>query len=381
MTAESWERVELSDASRAELLLMTPGPTRVPAAVLAAGARPMMHHRTPAFSALLATMLRRSRALFGTGGDVLPVHSTGRGAMVAAIANLFAPGDEIVCCCNGKFGHMWAGFAETYGLIVHRVSTESGGDVDAAEVDAALAACAHARAVTLTHCDTTSGVLNDVETIAGVARSHAALTLVDGISSIGGVPFELDRWGVDLAITASQKCLMSSPGLALVALNENAWAATERAALPRSYWNFGEIREFLAKDETPGTTPVHSVQQVSEALALMDREGLDNVYARHANMADRLRQGIAELGLELQCPELAALSPTLTAIAAPAGVDAESIRAAMRERGILIAIGLLEYRGRGFRIAHMGDIRPHDIEVTLGALAEVLADLRRGVVR
>ena len=381
MTAADPEGIEPADACRAELLLMTPGPTRVPAAVLAAGARPMMHHRTLAFSALLAGMLRRSRALFGTDGDVLPVHSTGRGAMVGAIANLFSPGDEIVCCCNGKFGHMWAGFAETYGLIAHRVCTESGSDVDAAKVDAALAACPDARAVTLTHCDTTSGVLNDVEAVAAVARSHAALTLVDGISSIGGTPFELDRWRVDLAITASQKCLMSSPGLALVALNEQAWAATERATLPCSYWHFGEIREFLAKDGTPGTTPVQSVQQVSEALTLMDREGLDNVYARHASMANRLREGIADLDLELQCPGLAALSPTLTAIAAPEGVDLEAIRAGMRERGILIAAGLLEFRGRGFRIGHMGDIRPDDIERTLGALAEVLAALRHGVVR
>ena len=165
--------VEPSDAAPAVPLLMTPGPTRVPASVLAAGAQPMLHHRTSAFSALLAGMLRLLGPLFGTAGDVLPVHSTGRGAMVAAIANLFSPGDEIVCCCNGKFGRMWAGFAESYGLEVHRVCTASGGDVDAGEVDAALAAHPDARAVTITHCDTTSGVLNDVEGIAAVAQAHS----------------------------------------------------------------------------------------------------------------------------------------------------------------------------------------------------------------
>ena len=305
------------------------------------------------------------------------------GPMEAAIANLFRPGDEIVCCCNGKFGRMWAGFAEVYGLVVHRVATDLDIDVDAAEVGTALRDHPTARAVTLTHCDTTTGVLNDVEAVCAAARPHDALVMVDGISSIGGVPFELDRWGVDLAITASQKCLMSSPGMAFVALNERVWSTTETASLPRNYWDFRQIREFLAREgrETPGTTPVQSVQQVAEALSLIHEEGLVNVYERHAAMGRAVRDRITDLGLELQCPRLASLSPTLTAIAAPAGIDPEEIRSGMLQRGILIAAGLLDYRCRAFRIGHMGDIGPVDVERTLRALSEVLVGLRRGVPR
>ncbi len=390
MTAGGAEGVPPSAAEQSEtgaaeaLLLMTPGPTRVPSPVLAAGAQPMLHHRTADFSTILAGLLERIKPLFGTAdADVLPIHATGRGAMEAAIANLFRPGDAIVCCCNGKFGRMWAGFAEAYGLVVHRVATDLDVDVDAAEVSAALRDHPTARAVTLTHCDTTTGVLNDVEAVCAAARVHGALVMVDGISSIGGVPFELDSWGVDVAITASQKCLMSPPGLAFVALNERAWSMTETASLPRSYWDFGQIREFLAREgpETPGTTPVQSVRQVAEALSLIHQEGLANVYERHAAMGRAVRDRMSGLGLELQCPRLARFSPTLTAIAAPAGIDPGEIRSAMRQRGILIAVGLLDYRGRAFRIGHMGDIGPVDVERTLRALSEVLVGLERGVPR
>ena len=374
---------ELSETGRREpLLLMTPGPTRVPAAVLAAGARPMIHHRTPEFSAILAGLLEGIRPLFGTGSsagaaDILPVHATGRGAMEAAIVNFFHPGDEVVCCCNGKFGRMWAGFAEAHGLVVHRVATDLAVDVDADEVGAALRDHPAARAVTLTHCETTTGVLNDVEAVCAAARPHNALVMVDGIGSIGSVPFELDSWGVDVAITASQKCLMSPPGLAFVALGERAWSATKRARLPRNYWDFRQIRESLAKagPETPGTTPVQSVRQVAEAVALIHVEGLGNVYERHSAMGRALRDSIGDLGLQLQCPRLACMSPTLTAIATPTGIDPEEIRAGMRRRGILIAVGLIDFRGRAFRIGHMGDIRLVDVERTLEALSEVLADL------
>jgi aspartate aminotransferase-like enzyme len=364
----------------APLLLMTPGPTRVPDRVLAAGARPMIHHRSPAFSAELATMLELLGPLFGTREPVLPVHTTGRGAMEAAICNLFSPDDEIAVCCNGKFGEMWAGFAESYGVVVHRVATDWESDVDPAAIDEVLRRHPGILAVAVAQCDTSTGVRNDVAAIAGVVRDRGALVLVDAVAAIGGMPFAFDEWGVDVAITASQKCLMASPGLAFTVMSKRAWAANATSRLPRNYWDFRDIMESVSKPkpETPGTTPVHLVLQVAESLRLIHEEGVQRVQERHEANAARVRQGIAERGLSLQCPALRELSPTVTAIALPAGLPPKVVREGLKARGILTAAGLGRYESTGFRIGHMGDIRMPDVERTLGALTMVLDGERAG---
>jgi aspartate aminotransferase-like enzyme len=361
-------------------LLMTPGPTRVPDRVLAAGARPMIHHRSSAFSAELATMLELLGPLFGTREPILPVHTTGRGAMEAAICNLFSPGDEIAVCCNGKFGEMWAGFAESYGVVVHRIATDWESDVDPSAVDAVLDVHRGILAVALTYCDTSTGVRNDMEGVARVARARGVLLMVDAVSALGGMPFAFDEWGIDVAITASQKCLMASPGLAFVVMSERAWSANAKSRLPRNYWNFRDIRSSVSKPmpETPGTTPVHLVLQVAESLRLIHEEGVPRAQERHEANAARLRQGIALRGLALQCPSLRGLSPTVTAIALPAGLSPKVVREGMKARGILTAAGLGRFESTGFRIGHMGDIRMPDIERTLGALNMVLDGERAG---
>ena len=363
-----------------ELLLMTPGPTRVPERVRRAGARPMIHHRTPEFSSELAAAIEMLGPVFGTRSAVLPVHTTGRGATEAAICNLFSPGDEIIACCNGKFGEMWAGFAASYGLVVHRAATDWTREVDAGEIDRLLHERPAVRAVTLTFGDTSTGVRNDIAAVSRVARERGVLVMVDGVSSIGGMPFEFDEWGVDIAVVASQKCLMSPPGLAFVAVSERAWAANARATLPRNYWDFLDIKRSVtrAKPETPGTTPVSLMLQVAEALRMMHEEGLSRVYERHAAMAELAARGIAELGLSLQCPTLAHRSATLTAICCPAGIAPKSIRDPLKARGILTAAGLGPYEADTFRIGHMGDIRVADVERTLSALGEVLTELSSG---
>jgi aspartate aminotransferase-like enzyme len=361
------------------LLLMTPGPTRVPPRVRAAGAVETLHHRSEAFAAVLATVLARLRPLFGTAsGDVLPVHATGRGALEAAVVNLFSPGDQLVACCNGKFGGLWADIAAAHGLTAVRVSTDWRRAVDVGEIDRAFRAHPRARALLIAHCDSSTGVLNDVAAAAAVARAHGALVLVDAVSALGGTPFHLDGWDVDLAVTASQKCLMSSPGLAFVALGGRAWAAHQDARLPHVYWDFGAIRDALGRErpETPGTTPVSLMGEVAEALAAIGEEGLAAVHARHETMAARVREGIAALGLELQCPELGRFSPTLTAVALPRRLEPVRLRRLLARRGILTAEGLGPYRASAFRIGHLGDIRPADVERTLDELAETLAEER-----
>jgi len=362
-------------AAANEPLLMTPGPTRVPERVLRAGARPMIHHRSPEFSRELATAIDLLRPVFGTRSAPMPVHTTGRGALEATICNLFSPGDEIAVCCNGKFGEMWAGFAESYGLVVHRFSTNWERDVAPGELEQLLAEHRAVRAIALAWVDTSTGVANDVPTIARVARAHGALVLVDGVPSIGGMPFAFDEWDLDVAVTATHKCLMSSPGLSWVAVSERGWHAVATSRLPRQYWDFAAIRRTIsaAKPETPGTTPVHLVLQVAEALRLMREEGLANVYARHEAMARRVRDGVTELGLSMQCPALARYGATMTAIALPAGVEPRAIRDPLKAQGIWTAAGLGKFERVGFRIGHMGDIRLSDVERTLAALRDVLA--------
>jgi serine---pyruvate transaminase len=359
-----------------ELLLMTPGPTRVPERVLAAGARPMIHHRTSEFSRELATAIELLAPVYGTSTKPMPVHTTGRGALEATICNLFSPGDEIAMCCNGQFGEMWATIAASYGLVVHRWSTswERNADVDALE--ALLSAHPKIRAVSVAYGDTSTGVANDVAAVARVASAHHALTLVDAVSTLGGMPFSFDEWGVDVAVTASQKCLMSSTGLAWVAMSERAWSSVPTAKLPRNYWDFTAIRNTISKPkpETPGSTPVHLVLQVAEALRMIHEEGLPAVYARHAAMAERARSGAAALGLPPQCPDLTHRSATLTAIALPAGVAPKPFRDLIKARGILTAAGLGQFEPKGFRIGHMGDIRLADVERTLAAVSEALQE-------
>lgn len=356
---------------------MTPGPTRVPDRVRRAGARPMVHHRSRAFLEEFAELLSLIQPIFGTSQPVLPVHTTGRGSMEATICNLSAAKDEMIACANGRFGELWARIGETYGLVVHRIATDWTREVDAAELEAALDRYPATRFVAMTWTDTSTGVLNDVATISRLAHARGVLTVVDGVSSIGGMPFRFDDWGIDAALTASQKCLMSAPGLAFVVLSERARVASRAAKLPRSYWDLQEIREHVtkARPDTVGTPPVTVMLQVAEALRAMHEEGLESVYARHQTLGERMRAGVGRLGLSLQCPRFSAFAPTVTAVAAPSGVAPEAIRAALEERGILFAEGLGPFASGGFRIGHMGDIRVGDVDHTLKTLGSVLADL------
>lgn len=360
------------------LLLMTPGPTRVPDRVLAAGARPMLHHRTPEFSRELAEMIALLQPVFATAQPILPVHTTGRGAMEATICNLFSPGDALAVCCNGKFGEMWATFGESYGLVVHRFCTDYEHDLDVEELDRLLAEHRNVKGVAMAYGDTSTGVANDVAAAARVVHKYGALALIDGVSSIGGMPFQFDEWGVDVAVTASQKCLMSSPGLAFAVLSERAWTANATARLPRNYWDFAAIRETVTKSkpETPGTTPVHLVLQVAEALRMLHEEGLGGVFQRHARMADMARTGASSLGFEPQCRALRNRSTTLTAIALPAELPPAHVRDGLKARGILTAAGLDRFQSSAFRIGHMGDIREGDVQRTLDALEQVVSELR-----
>jgi aspartate aminotransferase-like enzyme len=294
--------------------------------------------------------------------------------MEATLCNLLAPGDAIGVCANGRFGELWGKLGGSVGLRVHRIATDWNADVEPADVERLLSEQPGIRAVAMTYGDTSTGVANDVAGVARVTRARDVLLLVDGVSSIGGMPFAFDEWGVDAAITASQKCLMSSPGLSFVVISERARAANAHAGFPRSYWDFAETRRAVSKPkpEPTGTPPVHCVMQVGEALRMIHEEGIDTVFRRHAEMAAMVHRALAALGLKHQCPSLARRSTTVTAIALSPDHPPAEVRDAMKARGILVAGALEHFQSTAFRIGHMGDIRPPDVERTLDALRDVL---------
>lgn len=358
-----------------DMRLLTPGPTNVPQRVLAAGAVPMMHHRSPEFSSVLEGTIEKMRLLFGTAGDVLLIHTTGRGGMEAAITNLFSPGDEMLSVCNGKFGEMFADIGTRYCLKAFRVAEDWLKPLHLEEIEGILEANPGVRAITAVQSDTSTAVENDIEAIGKIARKYGKLLLVDAISSLGGAPFKFDEWGVDVAITASQKGLMSPTGLAFAAVSGRAWEAVREARLPRFYCNFQDIKAKLSgkRPETPGSTPVSLVCSVNEALNMIMEEGMENVYKRHHLLARSIRAGIEAMGLKLFPAEVARRSSTVTAIEAPPGMEVASLRQKLREEyGLFYAGGLGPYSNRTFRIGHMGNFYNRDALMAVMALEGAL---------
>lgn len=360
-----------------EPLLLIPGPTPVPPAVREALAQPMINHRGPAFTALYRRVTRRLQPIFGTQEEVLIFPGSGTGAMEAAVANLFSPGDRVIVLVAGAFGERFAAIAEAFGLAVDRLEVPWGQVVPPERLRERLLTYppGEVRGVFITHNETSTGALSPVAELARVVHQEAgALVVVDSVSGLGGAPVEMDRWGIDCLVSASQKCLMSPPGLALMALSPTAWQAAERARLPRSYWDVREARRFGEKGETPYTPAVSLWFALDRALDLMEAEGLEAIYARHRRMGAMVRAGARVLGLEVLAPEPHA-SPTVTCLVLPAGLDPVIVRQALRARGVEVAGGQGALKGKAIRIAHMGATQPDDLLVALSALGEVLREL------
>lgn len=366
---------------QSDITLFTPGPVTVPQRVLAAGAMPMIHHRSPAFHKLYGGCIEDMQWLLSTRQDVLLTHTSGRGAMEACITNLLAPGDEVAAVVNGNFGSMYAKIAGAYGLTVHQVLADwekpFAGEA-AAELAAVLKANPAVKAVTICHNDTSNSVQNDIRLAAKVAHEHGALLLVDAVSSVGCAEINFDDWELDALATASQKGLMSPAGIGFVVLSDRAWAATERAALPNYFTNFRDIRkkfhEKPGAPETPGSTPVSLVRCVAEALTMLREEGRERVFARHLRLSAAIRAGLAGIGLSLVPSNQASPSVSVTTFCLPQGMTGAAIRSGLMESfRIQIAGGLGQYKESTLRIGHMGHIHDAGVLSVIGALETVLS--------
>lgn len=364
--------------------LLAPGPTPVPARVLLAMAQPIIHHRTPQFSQIFAEAKEGLKWLFQTRQDVLMLAASGTGAMEAAVTNLFSPGEEVLVVNGGKFGERWAKITGRYGLTVHELRVEWGKAVQPEAVEQTLKRHPNIRGVFVQASETSTTVCHPVADIAALTRQRDTLLIVDGITAVGVYDLPMDRLGIDVLITGSQKALMLPPGLACIALSERAWERTKTAQLPRFYFDLAKERENLAKDTTAWTPAISLIIGLREALAMLREEGLERAFARQALQATATRAAANALGLKLVAPENP--SPSATGIYVPSEVPGGKLVAYLRDRmGVTFAGGQDQFKGKIVRIAHLGFIDTFDTIVAIGALEMALkkfgysVDLGRGV--
>ena len=361
--------------------LLTPGPTSVPPAVLAALAEPVLHHRSPDFAKVFALAQERLRAVFRTEREVLVFTASGTGAFESALVNVLSPGERVLAVSHGEFGERWQKMATALGCDVAPLRYDWGGTPSPDDLRAALAESG-ARTVLLVHSETSTGVISDLEPLLAACAEAGALSVVDAVSSLGAVPLETDAWGADVVVTGSQKALMTPPGLSFAAVSDRAWERTGRATLPRFYWDWERQRRAQASGSTAFTPATSTVVALVAALGVVLEDGLDAAFARHRALGRACRAGIKAIGLELYSPdsdEAAVLTGALT----PEGIDAVALRLALRDRhGITIAGGHGDLVPRLFRIGHIGYVTSDDIAEALAAIeAELTAvgvDLEKG---
>jgi aspartate aminotransferase-like enzyme len=362
--------------TRFEPNLRIPGPTALPPSVREAGGRQMVNHRGDEFRALTKRVEASMKPIFGTEHDVILLTCAGTGGLEAAVVNTLSPGDPVLAVTMGAFGDRFAKVAEVYGAAVTRLEVEWGLAPEPGTVREAAAAVPGLKAVLLTHNETSTGVTSDIEALAAAVRAAApdALVLVDGISALGAVPFEMDRWGCDLVVTGSQKAWMSAPGMAFVAVGPRAWAATDAAKMPRFYLDLKRHRESQANGESPWTPAVAVMFQVDEGIRLMQAEG-EGVHARHAACAAMARAGLRAIGFQLLAADEVA-SKTVTAAWVPDGLDWKAFSGGLKRRGLVIAGGQGKLKGRIFRLGHLGSVTTDDVIAAISAIEAQAVEAR-----
>ncbi|MGK7934990.1 MAG: alanine--glyoxylate aminotransferase family protein [Xenococcaceae cyanobacterium] len=358
-------------------MLMIPGPTPVPEKVLLAMAKHPIGHRSGDFSKIIAEINQGLKWLHQTKNEVLSLNVSGTGAMEAAIINFLSPGDRVLVGSNGKFGDRWGQISEAFGLKVDIITAEWGKPLDPEEFRTQLAADTNKeiKAVIVTHSETSTGVLNDLETINRYVKEHGeALIIVDAVTSLGAYNVPIDEWDLDVVASGSQKGYMIPPGMGFVAVNDKAWKAYETAKLPRFYMNLGKYKKANAKDSTPFTPPVNLMYGLQTSLQMMQTEGLENIFARHERLTKATRAGVKALGLDLFAADDCA-SPAATAII-PASVEAEKIRGTMKKKyDIALAGGQDHFKGKIFRIGHLGFVSDRDVLTVISCLEATLIEL------
>jgi len=350
--------------------LLSPGPTPIPNEVALAMAETMIHHRTPQFNQVFNEAREGLKKLFATKNDVLILASSGTGAMEASVTNLFSPGDKVLVINGGKFGERWLNISNAYGLTPIEMKVEWGQAVKVGDVEKQLKANPDIQGVMIQASETSTTVLHPIKEIAKLTQ-NGPLFLVDGVTAVGVVPLPLDEWGIDVLVTGSQKALMLPPGLGFIALSDRAWDKTKKAKLPRFYFDLTLERKNQQKGSGAFTPAVSLIFGVRASLQMMQREGLQNVYARHDRLCRATRAAAKAMGLKLLAPDRP--SPAATGIFLPGGIDADAVLEYLRDKmNITLAEGQDQLKGKAIRIAHIGYMGAFDVITAIAALEMAL---------
>jgi aspartate aminotransferase-like enzyme len=358
-------------------MLMMPGPTPVPEAALLALAQHPIGHRTKEFSEILKEVTADLKWLHQTENDVLILNVSGTGAVEAGIINFLSAGDRILVGANGKFGQRWVEVSQAYGLNVETITAEWGKPLDPSLFAEKLQADTQKqiKAVVITHSETSTGVLNDLETINRHVKEHGtALIIVDAITSLGVVNVPVDAWGLDVVVSSSQKAYMTPAGIGFLCVSPKAWEAYQTAKLPKYYLDLGKYRQAAAKDTTPFSPPVNLIVALQTTLRMLKQEGLESIFARHERLKNATRAAIKALNLPLLVEDSFA-SPALTAVL-PQGIEADTIRSFLKKRFDLeLAGGQDHLKNKIFRIGHLGCVSDRDILTCIASLEVALVEL------
>ena len=355
--------------------LRIPGPTPLPDRVVRAMSRPMVDHRGPEFAAVLAEITAGAKRVFKTSSDLLLLTSSGTGGLESAVANLVSPGDEVVVALSGNFGERFAALASAYGADVVRLEFEWGQPVEADDLEIVLERHPKAKLLLLTHNETSTGLTNPLRELARVGRDAGRVVVVDGVSSISSIEIETDAWGVDVAVSGSQKGWMAPPGFALVSVSERAWAQQAKARSPRFYFDWKESKAWAEKGMTPFTPAVPVAFAMQEGLRMLEEEGLPNVYERHARLARATQAGLQALGFQLYAQE-GFRSHTVTSAVPPQGLDVNALRNLIDTRyGVVIAGGQGKMAGKMVRVGHLGAVAEGDVVQVIWSIEQALEEL------
>ncbi len=359
-----------------EQQLRVPGPTPLPERVARAASRQMINHRGPEFAQLLDDLVAGLRWALRTDNDVLLFPSSGSGGLEAAVVNTCSPGGRALFCTMGSFGDRWAAIGEAFGVDVVRLAVPPGEAIDPEDVERILAENPGIDTVFITHNETSTGVVNDMNALAAVVKSRGKLLCVDSVSGAGCVPLETDALRIDIVVTGSQKGWMAPPGVAMVAVGADAYQRAGSATCPRYYFDFATEKRYQDKHQTFTTPAVSVLYALQEGLAILREEGLEQVWARHARVGRMIRAGVEAMGLKLLAPE-GHRSDTVTAVHSPTdSPDAlKDLLKHLRTRyGLVLATGQDELQGKIFRIGHLGMIDESDVYAILCILEQGLLD-------
>ena len=355
--------------------LMIPGPTPVPESALIEMAKHPMAHRSEEFSNILKEVYEYLKYVFRTKNDVYVFTASGTGAMCAALENLMNEGDKVLCLSIGNFGARWAKIANSRGAVVTNLEVLSGNIITAEMLEEALKKDKY-KIVTLTHSETSTGAANDVKTLCSIIKKYGALSVVDGITSLCSMEFKTDEWGIDVAISGSQKGFMIAPGLSFLTASEDAFKVHKQCKYPSFYFNWSEHKKSIAKNTTPFTPAVSLITSLHKALTMIKEEGIENINARHKRHALSLRSAIRTIGLKLFVENDNNASYAITSVLPPDGISVADIRKTLKnDYDIIIANGQGNLENKIFRIGTLGFVCDRDIIMAIGSLEASLMKL------